>query len=93
MNWLSEIVLREGRIEYLLLRRVVKISVSTHSPLHEFDSNPTWSEWYTEHRNRGFLSPETLKALGNLPFVEARWGLLAKQLNAFREQSFDKQRK
>jgi len=50
-------------------------------------------QWYTEHKNRGFLSSETLKELGNLPFVEERWGLLAKQLNAFRQQSFDKQRK
>ncbi|KAF9452813.1 ribosomal protein L15 [Macrolepiota fuliginosa MF-IS2] len=50
-------------------------------------------QWYTEHRNRGFLSPETLGALGNLPFVEERWGLLAKQLNAFRKQSFDRGRK
>lgn len=67
------------------------VRVEYVSPESYPDEIPT--EWYTEHKNRGFLSSETLKELGNLPFVEERWSLLAKQLNAFRQQDFDKQRK
>jgi large subunit ribosomal protein L15 len=44
----------------------------------------SWIEWYTDHRNRGFLSQDTLETLGPLPFVEERWGLLAEQLSRFR---------
>lgn len=43
-------------------------------------------EWYTRHENRGFLSRQTLEALGRLPFVEERWGLLASKLGRFRKE-------
>lgn len=49
--------------------------------------------WYGKYHNRGYLSPGTLQALGNLPFVEDRWKLLAKQLGAWKKQDFDVQKK
>ena len=42
--------------------------------------------WYGKHRNRGFMSPTTLKSLGDLPFVEKRWELLANQLGIWKKQ-------
>jgi len=48
--------------------------------------------WYGKHRNRGFISPATLKSLGDLPFVEDRWKLLASQLGAWKKQDFDIQK-
>ncbi|KAF8163111.1 ribosomal protein L18e/L15P [Crassisporium funariophilum] len=42
--------------------------------------------WYGKHRNRGFMSPATLKSLGDLPFVEKRWELLASQLGVWKKQ-------
>ncbi|KAF9459332.1 ribosomal protein L18e/L15P [Collybia nuda] len=49
--------------------------------------------WYGRYRNRGFISPGTLKSLGNLPFVEERWKSLAIQLGAWKKQEFDVQKK
>ncbi|RDB21190.1 50S ribosomal protein L15 [Hypsizygus marmoreus] len=49
--------------------------------------------WYGKHRNRGYISPGTLKSLGNLPFVEERWKHLATQLGAWKKQEFDVQKK
>ncbi|TFK42815.1 ribosomal protein L18e/L15P [Crucibulum laeve] len=49
--------------------------------------------WYTNYRNRGYISPATLKSLGDLPFVEERWKLLATQLGAWKKQEFDVQKK
>ncbi|KNZ79375.1 54S ribosomal protein L10, mitochondrial [Termitomyces sp. J132] len=49
--------------------------------------------WYGKYRNRGYLSPGTLEALGDLPFVEERWKSLAKQLGAWKKQNFDVQKK
>ena len=49
--------------------------------------------WYGKHRNRGFMSPTTLKSLGDLPFVEKRWELLANQLGIWKKQSVLKQKK
>ncbi|KAG6813112.1 hypothetical protein H0H92_013966 [Tricholoma furcatifolium] len=49
--------------------------------------------WYSKHQNRGYISPGTLKALGDLPFVEDRWKSLATQLGAWKKQNFDVQKK
>jgi len=49
--------------------------------------------WYGKYRNRGFISPGTLKALGDLPFVEDRWKSLSKQLGAWKTQDFDVQKR
>ncbi|KAF9239612.1 ribosomal protein L15 [Melanogaster broomeanus] len=43
--------------------------------------------WYTEWRNRGYLSPE---ALEKMPLVSERWKELSQQLLAFKTQSFTK---
>ncbi|KAH7906229.1 ribosomal protein L15 [Hygrophoropsis aurantiaca] len=42
--------------------------------------------WYTDWKNRGYLSPE---AIGKMPLVEERWKGLSKQLLAFKDQNFD----
>ncbi|KAF8964068.1 ribosomal protein L18e/L15P [Flammula alnicola] len=42
--------------------------------------------WYGNHRNRGFMSPDTLKSLEGLPFVEERWKLLASELGRWKKQ-------
>ena len=42
--------------------------------------------WYTDWRNRGYLSPE---AIQKNPKVEERWKELSKQLLAFKDQTFD----
>lgn len=42
--------------------------------------------WYGKHRNRGFMSSETLKSLEGMPFVEERWKLLASELGKWSEQ-------
>lgn len=55
--------------------------------------HPSPLVWYGRHRNRGFISPGTLKSLGDLPFVEERWKLLATQLGAWKKQEFDVQKK
>ncbi len=44
--------------------------------------------WYSQHHNRGYLSPKTLKSAGNVPFVQERWKLLAEQLGAWQKQEF-----
>jgi len=49
--------------------------------------------WYGKHRNRGFMSPTTLKLLGDLPFVEERWELLANQLGIWKKQGVLGQKK
>ncbi|KAF9228612.1 ribosomal protein L15 [Gyrodon lividus] len=43
--------------------------------------------WYTEWRNRGYLSPE---AVEKIPHVSERWRELSRQLLAFKAQSFTK---
>jgi large subunit ribosomal protein L15 len=42
--------------------------------------------WYTNWRNRGYLSPE---AIAKNPKVEERWKELSKQLLSFKDQTFD----
>ncbi|KAF4615452.1 hypothetical protein D9613_002876 [Agrocybe pediades] len=42
--------------------------------------------WYGEHRNRGFMSSLTLKALEGMPFVEERWKLLSSELGRWKKQ-------
>lgn len=42
--------------------------------------------WYTDWRNRGYLSPE---AIQKNPKVEERWKELSKQLLVFKDQTFD----
>lgn len=49
--------------------------------------------WYGRHRNRGYISPGTLKVVGDLPFVEERWKTLATQLGVWKKQDFDLQKK
>ncbi|RXW24134.1 hypothetical protein EST38_g1697 [Candolleomyces aberdarensis] len=44
--------------------------------------------WYGLDRNRGFMSPVTLKKLGDMPFIEERWKTLAQQLGVWRQQNF-----
>ncbi|KAF8727546.1 hypothetical protein AX14_007292 [Amanita brunnescens Koide BX004] len=44
--------------------------------------------WYSKYRNRGYLSPDTLRSAGSLPFVQERWKLLAEQLGAWKKQDF-----
>ncbi|KAF9001992.1 ribosomal protein L18e/L15P [Cyathus striatus] len=44
--------------------------------------------WYSKHCNRGFISPSTLRSLGDLAFVEERWKLLSKELTAWKKQEF-----
>jgi len=43
-------------------------------------------EWYTDWKNRGYLSE---KAITKMPMVTARWKALSKQLQAFRGEEFD----
>jgi large subunit ribosomal protein L15 len=43
--------------------------------------------WYTQWRNRGYLSPE---AVEQMPLASDRWRELSKQLLAFKTQSFSK---
>ena len=45
--------------------------------------------WYTEWRNRGYLSPE---ALARMPIVHERWQELSQQLRSYKSQAFDKQK-
>ncbi|KAK2467098.1 hypothetical protein APHAL10511_001356 [Amanita phalloides] len=45
--------------------------------------------WYSKYHNRGYLSPETLKSVGSLPFVQERWKALAEQLGAWKKQDFN----
>ncbi|KAK7043774.1 YmL10 [Paramarasmius palmivorus] len=49
--------------------------------------------WYGKHQNRGYIAPQTLKALGELPFVQDRWKQLAVELNKWKKQDFDKEKK
>ncbi|ESK96827.1 50s ribosomal protein l15 [Moniliophthora roreri MCA 2997] len=49
--------------------------------------------WYGKHQNRGYLASETLKTLGDLPFVQDRWRQLSTELNKWKKQDFDKERK
>lgn len=43
--------------------------------------------WYTDWKNRGYLSPE---AMEKMPLVSERWKRLSQQLTAFKTQSFNK---
>ncbi|KAI0075477.1 ribosomal protein L15 [Panus rudis PR-1116 ss-1] len=45
--------------------------------------------WYTEWKNRGYLSPE---ALAKMPAVEERWVELSKQLRAYKKQGIEQQK-
>ncbi|KAL0578427.1 YmL10 [Marasmius crinis-equi] len=49
--------------------------------------------WYSKHANRGFLSPLTLKTLGDLPFVQERWKILSKELNKWKHQNIEHEKK
>lgn len=81
-------VLKVELTESLPLRPDARISVSlnTRTSHSQLIRNPVW---YGKHRNRGFISPGTLKSLGDLPFVEDRWKLLASQLGSWKKQDFD----
>ncbi|KIP03905.1 hypothetical protein PHLGIDRAFT_76858 [Phlebiopsis gigantea 11061_1 CR5-6] len=46
--------------------------------------------WYTQWKNRGYLSPE---ALEKMPAVEDRWRELSKQLRIYKEQGYEKAKK
>ncbi|PPQ86882.1 hypothetical protein CVT25_012601 [Psilocybe cyanescens] len=48
--------------------------------------------WYGKHRNRGFMSSETLKVLEGMPFVEERWKLLSSELGKWREQEIEEKK-
>ncbi|KIY65715.1 ribosomal protein L15 [Cylindrobasidium torrendii FP15055 ss-10] len=48
--------------------------------------------WYGRTRNRGYISPEYLKKLDNVPFIEDRWMQLGTELSAWRKQAFDKRK-
>ncbi|KDQ33725.1 hypothetical protein PLEOSDRAFT_1073905 [Pleurotus ostreatus PC15] len=48
--------------------------------------------WYGKHHNRGYISTTTLKSVGDLPFVQERWKILAKELRVWRNQEFDTQK-
>ena len=67
----------------------ISVSLNTQTSHSQLIRNPVW---YGKHRNRGFISPATLKSLGDLPFVEDRWKLLASQLGAWKKQDFDIQK-
>ncbi|GJE97071.1 mitochondrial large ribosomal subunit protein uL15m [Phanerochaete sordida] len=43
--------------------------------------------WYTQWKNRGYLSPQ---ALEKMPVVEERWKELSKQLRLYRQQGYEK---
>jgi large subunit ribosomal protein L15 len=55
--------------------------------------NSAGTVWYGQHANRGYLSPITLRKLANMPFIEERWKELSVELNKWRTQHFDKQKK
>ncbi|KAF7304644.1 Ribosomal-L18e/L15P domain-containing protein [Mycena kentingensis (nom. inval.)] len=44
--------------------------------------------WYGRHRNRGYLSQETLARVKLLPWVPDRWETLGKQLGVWKTQTF-----
>ncbi|CAK5279514.1 unnamed protein product [Mycena citricolor] len=44
--------------------------------------------WYSRLRNRGYLSPGTLRKVGPLPFVPERWTMLANELGKWRDEDF-----
>lgn len=46
--------------------------------------------WYTQWKNRGYLSPE---ALEKMPVVEDRWRELSKQLRVYKKQGYEKAKK
>lgn len=48
--------------------------------------------WYGKHRNRGFMSSETLQSLEGMPFVEERWKLLASELGKWSEQKIEEKK-
>jgi large subunit ribosomal protein L15 len=56
------------------------------TPEFIFSQHVSFLVWYGKHRNRGFISPTTLKSLRDLPFVEKRWELLANQLGSWKKQ-------
>ncbi|KAI0798111.1 ribosomal protein L15 [Abortiporus biennis] len=45
--------------------------------------------WYTQWKNRGYLSPEALK---KMPLVEDRWRELSKQLLVYKNQEFQQKK-
>jgi large subunit ribosomal protein L15 len=49
--------------------------------------------WYGKHRNRGFMSPATLKILESMPFVEERWKLLSSELGRWKKQEIEEQKR
>lgn len=49
--------------------------------------------WYSQDRNRGYISPKTLERFSEMPFVEERWKVLASELGKWKGQDFDRQKK
>ena len=95
MLWRSEIALKDVLIEYQRLQHDEKILVGyILLGLLEFPaSRLIFLVWYGKHKNRGFMSPTTLESLGDLPFVEKRWELLANQLGIWKKQRVLEQNK
>lgn len=78
-----------GQTGFQLLPLVVRTLVKSHQIFDLIFCSTFPLVWYGNHRNRGYISPDTLEKIGTLPFVEDRWKQLAKELGAWREQSFE----
>ena len=57
----------------------VKLTCVAHPP----------TVWYTSWKNRGYLSPTTVRTL---PIVPDRWKVLSEQLTKFKQQQFVQQK-
>jgi hypothetical protein len=91
-NLHSGIVSKGGQTEYRLRQRVARILVCVYVNASSVTLTLS-TEWYTKAKNRGYLSTTILQSLRDVPFVEDRWHMLAKQLSAYRGQDFAKQSK
>ena len=61
-----------------------------HPPCGPCSYPHPFAVWYTQWKNRGYLSPQ---ALEKMPVVEERWKELSKQLRVYREQGYEKAKK
>lgn len=87
-------VSKDEQIAFLPLLHDVKTSVSRLSILTiSCDTDNLPEAFYTKFQNRGYLSKQLLKQLGDAPVVEERWSLLAQQLGKFQNQDFDVDKK
>ncbi|KAH7927717.1 ribosomal protein L15 [Leucogyrophana mollusca] len=78
---------RTDRVSAAPTRRTDIRKITPIYPLWSFiDATLNSAVWYTDWKNRGYLSPE---AIGKMPIVEERWKELSKQLLAFKDQTFD----